>query len=93
MIDDELAATVEEIGERLLSMRTVEDIRLLDTYPGQRTALGGQFVVLAHEVLLACQESAALGEPLLPADDGVGLDARVGHVDLSLVGGTRVGFR
>jgi hypothetical protein len=34
VVHDQLAATVEEIGERLLSIQAVEEIRLLDTHPG-----------------------------------------------------------
>jgi hypothetical protein len=30
MFDDQLAAAVEEVGERLLAIRCVEDVRLLD---------------------------------------------------------------
>ena len=34
MIDDQLAAPIEEVGERLLALRTVEPIGLFDLDPG-----------------------------------------------------------
>jgi hypothetical protein len=34
MIDDELAAPLEQVGEGLLPVRPIEDIVLLDPFPG-----------------------------------------------------------
>ena len=44
MIDHQLAAAVEELAERLLSLRRLEDVVLLDLDPGQGCALGGKLV-------------------------------------------------
>jgi hypothetical protein len=43
-MDDELAVVAEQLGERLLPFRRVEDILLLDLDPRQRAALGGDQV-------------------------------------------------
>jgi hypothetical protein len=40
VIDDQLAAAVEQIGERAFALRRVEDISLLDFDPRKRAPLG-----------------------------------------------------
>jgi hypothetical protein len=40
VVDDELASPVEELGQRLLAVRAVEDVLLLDRLP--RAALGAR---------------------------------------------------
>jgi hypothetical protein len=52
VIDDELASPVEQVGERFLAARRIEDIVLFDFDPGKLAALGGNGVALARELLL-----------------------------------------
>src|SRR5260221_9492867 len=52
VIDDELAASVEKVGERHRALGAFEDIVLLDLDPGQRAALFRQAVALARPPLL-----------------------------------------
>ena len=40
VLDDELAAAVEQIGQRLLALRRVEQIGLVDLDPGQFASFG-----------------------------------------------------
>jgi hypothetical protein len=35
MIDDELTSSLEEIGQRLLAVRPLKNIILVDSFPGQ----------------------------------------------------------
>jgi hypothetical protein len=51
MIDDQLTASVEEIGQRLLAVLAVEDILLVDLDPRQLATLGAQCVSLMREFL------------------------------------------
>ena len=44
MVDDQLAAAGEEIGERFGAVRAFENVVLFDSYPGQFAALAAQFV-------------------------------------------------
>src|SRR5205809_7226873 len=65
MIDDQLAASVEEIGERLLAVRPLEDIPLLHPDPGQLAASPAQLIAQTGEFLLLAQVLLARNEPLL----------------------------
>jgi hypothetical protein len=65
VIDDQLAAAVEEVGESLLALRPVEVIGLVDLDPGQLAPLGAQAVAQAREFLLLAQELLACGKPLI----------------------------
>ena len=47
MIDDELVAFAEEVGERHLSARPFEDMLLLHLLPGQFAALAAQLIAPA----------------------------------------------
>src|SRR5262245_55248339 len=82
VIDDELAASVEQIGERhAAAVGGFEDVVLLDLDPGQRAALFRQAVALARPGLLLGEKRAARLEPLLLRDN-VMLAALSGHGDL-----------
>src|SRR5205823_586421 len=58
VIDEQLAAAVEEISQRLLAVWALEDVLLLDRLPGKALSLLRQLVACACELLL-------LGEQLL----------------------------
>jgi hypothetical protein len=59
MVNDELAATAEKIVESLLSLESIEDIFLLDFYPGQCAAGGADGVALTRERFLLGEEFLA----------------------------------
>jgi len=44
VVDEQLAATGEEIGERFFAVRTVEYVFLLNFFPGKFAALFAEFV-------------------------------------------------
>src|SRR6266536_5373237 len=69
VIDDQLAAAVEELGQCLLAFGSVEDILLLDRLPGQRLPLSGQLVTRASELLLLREQLLARRKPVVVADD------------------------
>src|SRR5262245_58436279 len=65
VFDEQLAASIEQIGERYLPLRRIEDILFLNLHPGQFTALATQFVALSRELLFLNQESVSRLEPFL----------------------------
>ena len=69
VIDHELAAAVEEVGERLLALRPLERIGLVDPDPGQLAPLGAQIIAQAREFLLLAQMLLARGKPFVARHD------------------------
>ena len=65
MLDDQLDAAVEKIGERLLAVRPVEDILLLDLDPRQLAPSGAELVAQPGEFLLLDEQCLARGKPLI----------------------------
>lgn len=48
VIDDQLAAAVEQIGEGLTALRRIEHVGLIDLHPRQRAAFARKLVAGAH---------------------------------------------
>src|SRR6185295_10741962 len=71
VIDDELALAGEEVGERLLSLRAIEDVFLLDLFPWELATLAAQRIALACEGLLQSEEFPARFHPLVVRDDAM----------------------
>src|SRR5436190_2433845 len=69
VVDEELATTVEELRQRLLPARAVEDVLLLDRLPRQGLPLLRQLVACTRELLLLRKELLASFDPLVVADD------------------------
>src|SRR5438105_1719684 len=69
MLDDQLAAAVEQVGERLLALRTIEHIGLFDLDPWQVAPLRAQLVAQTGEFLFLGQMRLARGQPLLSRDN------------------------
>src|SRR5437870_9401096 len=65
VIDDQMAAPVEEVGERLLAVRPRQHVGLFDLDPGQLAALSAQFIAQPGEFLLLDQVLLSRSEPLL----------------------------
>jgi hypothetical protein len=65
VVDDELAAAGEQVRQRLLAVRAIKYIGLLDLDPGQLAALSGELIAQPSEFLLFGQEALAGGEPFL----------------------------
>jgi hypothetical protein len=65
MMDDELIVPAEQVGERLFSLRRVEDISLLDFGPGKGAALGGDEIAQACQRLLVLEMRLARGKPFV----------------------------
>ena len=57
VVDDQLAAPVEEVGERDLALGRVENVILLDLHPGQLAPLGAQLVASPRGFLLLLSSS------------------------------------
>lgn len=73
MLDQELAAAGEQVGQRLLAGGTVEHVALVDPDPGQLAALGGERVAGAQKFLLLGEQRLAGGGPFLAGNDLVGV--------------------
>jgi hypothetical protein len=69
MLDDQLAAPIEEVGERLPARRAIEHIGLFDLDPGQFAALCAQLVAQPGELLFSRQMRLARGQPLVSHND------------------------
>src|SRR5262245_43397164 len=65
VLDAELTAALEEIGQRQLSLRTVEDVLLLEPNPGKFQAQRCNRVSVAGQGFLMLQERNTPFEPFL----------------------------
>ena len=65
VVDEELRAPTEEVGQRRGAGFGLEAIVLLDGDPGQLLALAGHVVAAAGQLLLGLEQLEAGGEPLL----------------------------
>src|SRR6266480_3435313 len=66
VVDQQLRAPVEQLGERLLALVRVELVVLLDRDPRQLAPLACQLVVAARQLLLALEQRVARLAPFLP---------------------------
>src|SRR5712692_2761448 len=71
VLDEELGAPVEQVRERDLAVRRIEDVFLLHPDPRQVPAHLAELVPLPGMRLLAGEQRDACAEPLLSGDDGV----------------------
>jgi len=71
VVDEELAAAVEEAGERLLAVGAVENVFLVDGLPWEVTALPAQVVAEPCELLLLDQQRLAGVDPFVMAHNCV----------------------
>src|SRR6266480_8130051 len=69
VIDEQLAAAVEQLRQRLLTARAFEDVVLLDRLPRQSLPLPGQLVTRVRELLLLNEQLLTCLEPFIVADD------------------------
>ena len=65
MMDDELRATVEQLGQRLSPMLGVEGIRLFYLHPGKGAPLRGERVARTHMRLFLDEKRSARGDPFV----------------------------
>lgn len=66
MINDQLTASVEKIGQRLFTIRRVERVGLFDFDPRQCAALPADFFALPSEKLFFLAASCAAQAILFP---------------------------
>src|SRR5215471_21014926 len=69
VVDDELAAPVEQIGERLFAARAVEAVLLRHALPGQIALQSAHLVALALERLFLREQLLPRGQPLFVGYD------------------------
>ena len=69
VVDDQLAAPGEQVGQGLPAVGAVEPVGLIDTLPGQLPAPRAEAVAPAGELLLLGQQRRARGQPLLVGYD------------------------
>src|SRR5439155_9942814 len=69
VVEEQLPAPFEEIEQRGLALRPVEDVLLLDVHPWQRAALDGERVPRARCVLLLDEQRVPRRLPFLRRDD------------------------
>ena len=65
VVDEQLRAAVEEVGERLRPLVRLEGVRLLDRHPGQLSAPAGELIAAAHVLLLGHEQLLAGRQPLV----------------------------
>jgi hypothetical protein len=85
VLHQQLAAAVEQVGQRATAHRRVEFVGLVDPHPGQRSALARDLVAEAGQPLLVRKQRLSLGNPLVPGYYAMILDARLGY-------GSRAGY-
>ena len=71
VLDQQLAAAVEQVGERAPAVGRVEDVVLVDTHPRQRAALAGDWSLQARQFLLVREQRLARGNPFVPGYDAM----------------------
>ena len=64
VIDDQLAAAVEQVGQRYFAVRAVEDVLLLYPLPRHLAALTAQLIAQPRELLFLSQQFLARRQPL-----------------------------
>jgi hypothetical protein len=69
VVDEQLGAPAEQIGESLRAVPGLEPVVLLDWDPGQLAPLPGQLIAAVGELLLLLEQLLALGLPLLLSAD------------------------
>jgi len=67
VVDDQLRASVEELGKGPRAFVGLEAVLLLDRDPGQLLSLSSELVTAAGQLLLALQQRLAGLQPLLAA--------------------------
>src|SRR6185437_2572324 len=72
MVDKELRAAAEQVGQRLAPLFRVEAIRLVESDPGQRLALAGDLVAAPRQLLLGLEQVEASLEPFIAGSGDVG---------------------
>src|ERR1700704_5645364 len=72
VVDQQLGAAGEQVGERRGSGLGVEGVVLLDADPGQCLALSGELVAAACGLLLGLAQGEAGGQPLFACSGGHG---------------------
>jgi hypothetical protein len=75
MLNEQLAAPLEKIGQRFPAIRAFEDVVLLDADPGQFAPAGTDLVPQAGESFFLLQEFLAGNEPLLVGNDRMKFEA------------------
>jgi hypothetical protein len=69
VVEDELAAALEQVGQVHGAVGALEGVVLLHLDHGQVAALGAEGVAGAGQLLLLGQQVLASGQPLVAADD------------------------
>ena len=67
MIDDQLAASLEEVGDRLRAIQTIKAVWLLDLDPGELAPLATSLITQPGQFLFFCEQFLASNEDLLRA--------------------------
>src|SRR5579864_6815327 len=91
MVDDQLAAPVEEFRQRLLTVRTIEDVGFGNRLPRKLAPLLVQLVAQPREFLFLGEKCRARGQPFFVGDDAMtaqaaalrchGLPLQTGSID------------
>jgi hypothetical protein len=68
VVEEQLPPAVEEVGEPLLAVRSVEDVLLVDLHARQPSPLGRECVLRLHRRLLPCEQLLTRSLPLRRAD-------------------------
>jgi len=85
VVDQELRAAAEEIGQRGGALVGLEPVRLVHPNPRQRLAVAGHLVAAVGQLLLFLKEGEPGGEPFLAGAGAMGRLCSRGHEWVSLV--------
>src|SRR5205807_10184011 len=69
VVDDQLRTVLEHVDEADRTVRTVEDVVLLDLNHGQVAPLGVERIPPPGQVLLLCEQLLTGGQPLVSRSD------------------------
>jgi len=73
VLDEQLAATIEQAGQCHFAVRRIENVFLLHFDPWQVAALPRELIAQPGELFLFAQELRSARQPFFAADDRVGL--------------------
>src|SRR4029450_7977913 len=71
VLDEKLAATIKQLGQRDLAFRRVERILLVDLYPRQRATCRGQWIAQACLFLFPFEQILARDQPFFSRNNFV----------------------
>src|SRR2546427_7755453 len=83
VVDDQLAPSLEQLGQSPLATRPLEHVGLRDRFPGEPASLLAQLVPQPGELLLASEERRPRRQPLFVRQDRKSTRLNSSHSQIS----------